>query len=421
MIGTPGGILLPQSTLSTTWFSVLAVIVAFNTLVYVGLTLAKLIPLPRQIHPNVVRSWIGGFGIDIDREKTMDDDPTPSNVKVESHYDRLRYGVARNEIPLALALGSGLVFIMLVVSLLTLDGRDVGGAIVQLCAALALLFLAQVLTRGSFRPQTVIWTWAVAAVFIVEVAIFVALYTNSQAALAYSLIVMTSFAPVSLAWRPSLIAAAVMLLSFIVASVTVDGSHGGPLIAMAFSALVISLIQLRIRLTSFAAISDEQAKAEAVASTDVLTGTLTRVGLLNLMHVMGAIADRTGNQIFVVFFDVDNQRETNKDYGAHYGDDVLRAVTRAIDARIRAGDLLARWGDDKFVVAGLGHKPQADSLGSKVEESIQATGVNLGKRPTTVSVGSAAGDPRQTTFAQLLFDASIEAGTPISASSAGEN
>jgi hypothetical protein len=43
------GILLPASVFSSAWFQTLAVFVALNTLVYVGLTLAKLIRWPAQL------------------------------------------------------------------------------------------------------------------------------------------------------------------------------------------------------------------------------------------------------------------------------------------------------------------------------------------------------------------------------------
>ena len=42
-----GGILLEQSVLSSTWFTVFATFVAINTLGYVAITIAKVLPLPR--------------------------------------------------------------------------------------------------------------------------------------------------------------------------------------------------------------------------------------------------------------------------------------------------------------------------------------------------------------------------------------
>lgn len=46
------GILLPESTLQTTWFSVLASFVAINTVMYVALAVAKIFP---KLHP---RDWL---------------------------------------------------------------------------------------------------------------------------------------------------------------------------------------------------------------------------------------------------------------------------------------------------------------------------------------------------------------------------
>ena len=54
----PAGILLPESVLTSNWFILMATVVAFNTIIYMGLTLSKLIPMPRQFHPERVRGWM---------------------------------------------------------------------------------------------------------------------------------------------------------------------------------------------------------------------------------------------------------------------------------------------------------------------------------------------------------------------------
>jgi GGDEF domain-containing protein len=77
-------------------------------------------------------------------------------------------------------------------------------------------------------------------------------------------------------------------------------------------------------------------------------------------------------------------------------------VAQAIEATVRRGDLVARWGDDEFLVAGLGNKPSADALAARIQEAVRVSGVNLGKWPTTVSVDSAAGAPSETTFDALV-------------------
>ena len=52
MSTTPTGLLLPQEVLYSWWFMLLATVVAFNTVIYVGLTLAKVIPWPHQSTPH---------------------------------------------------------------------------------------------------------------------------------------------------------------------------------------------------------------------------------------------------------------------------------------------------------------------------------------------------------------------------------
>ena len=49
------GILLPVSVLSSAWYQALAAFVALNTLIYVGLTLAKLTRWPRPMTAAQVR------------------------------------------------------------------------------------------------------------------------------------------------------------------------------------------------------------------------------------------------------------------------------------------------------------------------------------------------------------------------------
>lgn len=46
------GILLPESTFQQPWFFYLAAFVAFNTIVFVGLSLAKLVTWPRPRIPD---------------------------------------------------------------------------------------------------------------------------------------------------------------------------------------------------------------------------------------------------------------------------------------------------------------------------------------------------------------------------------
>jgi len=83
---------------------------------------------------------------------------------------------------------------------------------------------------------------------------------------------------------------------------------------------------------------------------DSLTG-LPRRRLL-LEHVRGALsrARGSGRVVAVVFLDIDAFSVVNVCCGYAWGDAVLEAVARRLRAAVQPSDVVARMGDDKFVV-----------------------------------------------------------------------
>ncbi len=79
----------------------LATVVAFNTIVYLGLTLAKLIPLPKQFHPSRVRTWLHVIGAEIDEDAAMNDIPDRELPESDNPYENMRRTIARRDIPQA--------------------------------------------------------------------------------------------------------------------------------------------------------------------------------------------------------------------------------------------------------------------------------------------------------------------------------
>jgi diguanylate cyclase (GGDEF)-like protein len=77
------------------------------------------------------------------------------------------------------------------------------------------------------------------------------------------------------------------------------------------------------------------------ANTDPLTAALSR----HAFHAMPAEMHGV-----VIMLDVDHLKQINDHDGHEAGDDAIRAVANAIRARIRADDLLFRWGGDEFLV-----------------------------------------------------------------------
>lgn len=64
---------------------------------------------------------------------------------------------------------------------------------------------------------------------------------------------------------------------------------------------------------------------------------------------------RAGSESALLFFDIDNFKAVNDEFGHHSGDDLLRAVAGAIKSVTPEGGMLARLGGDEFAILLEGH------------------------------------------------------------------
>lgn len=395
------GLVLPESVLTSRWFGLLATVVAFNTIIYMGLTLSKLIPWPQQFQPQQVRKWLGRVGVE-PAEETMKKLPPGQPREMEENYESLRLAAARLDIPRAFALIGMLVMAVGIASTLDHDGEYFAVHLLQFGVALTFLIIGMLFSRGNFRTWTMIWTWAFACIFLVGALLIESEILGSPLLLAQAYIVMTAFAPVLLAWRPTIVGAALMFAEIVALDVINGGEFTFRLLTGAIAALLTSAVLLRLRLIFVDALSDERARSSSLASTDALTGCLSRHGLLTLVPLMAGNAERTNQTVCLIKFEVEKLADANEQYGMGYGDELLKTVAGAINANVRAGDLVSRWSGHSFVVVGLGGEPDADALRHRIEEAVRVSGVALGKWSPSIRVSAIAGDPRETTFERML-------------------
>lgn len=113
-----------------------------------------------------------------------------------------------------------------------------------------------------------------------------------------------------------------VLLGFSMVLIAADFAHRE--LTDAVSALQVARDQLAIK-----------------ANTDPLTAALSR----HAFHAMPREMSGT-----VVMVDVDHLKRINDREGHAAGDEAIRAVANAIRTRVRADDLLFRWGGDEFLV-----------------------------------------------------------------------
>jgi len=99
-----------------------------------------------------------------------------------------------------------------------------------------------------------------------------------------------------------------------------------------------------------------------------------------------------GNEITILFFDLDNFGAFNKRYGHLVGDEVLRRVAQLLLSEIDPqNDVVCRWGGDEFAIATLRRREEAGLLAhhlSRQIASIQLPDVDI---PVTVSYGYQGG------------------------------
>lgn len=89
------------------------------------------------------------------------------------------------------------------------------------------------------------------------------------------------------------------------------------------------------------------------ASHDPLTGLLTRIPFLSHLDHELHRARRDRRALAVLFLDLDRFKTVNDTWGHAAGDALLRGVADRLRNRLRAADLLARFGGDEFVLAAV--------------------------------------------------------------------
>jgi diguanylate cyclase (GGDEF)-like protein/PAS domain S-box-containing protein len=131
---------------------------------------------------------------------------------------------------------------------------------------------------------------------------------------------------------------------------------------------------------------------ERVAYEDSLTGLANRRYFLAEAERAAARADRHGQALSLLLFDLDHFKRINDEHGHQSGDEVLREVAGRTRKSLRTEDMPARWGGEEFVaLLPLTALPEAALVANRLRLAIAATPIatSAGPLPVTLSCGIA--------------------------------
>lgn len=150
-----------------------------------------------------------------------------------------------------------------------------------------------------------------------------------------------------------------------------------------------SITDISDRKRSEEQLMEANAKLEALAICDGLTGLTNHRGFQDRLRTEFDSTRRYGDPLSLLFLDVDHFKQFNDQFGHPAGDEVLRQVGRILKCCVRETDLPARYGGEEFVVI-LTHTESAWAM-EVAQRCCDAIAAGDWKhRPVTASFGVAS-------------------------------
>lgn len=148
------------------------------------------------------------------------------------------------------------------------------------------------------------------------------------------------------------------------------------------------------------------------ATKDFLTGIFNRRAFEEIARQELQRWQRGRDPLSLLMIDADHFKRVNDTYGHGTGDDVLRALARAVTDQVRELDVVARLGGEEFVVLlpstdAIGGRAIAERIRTSIE-ALRVTAADGSKVRFTVSVGVAEAT-REATSIELLLQRADDA------------
>lgn len=107
------------------------------------------------------------------------------------------------------------------------------------------------------------------------------------------------------------------------------------------------------------------------ATTDTMTGVLNRRTGLEILEQYFRLSKRKNQILTICYFDINNLKDTNDNYGHKEGDFMIITVVSVIKNNLRESDIVCRLGGDEFLVIFIDcPEKEAKKIVNRIDEEI---------------------------------------------------
>lgn len=116
--------------------------------------------------------------------------------------------------------------------------------------------------------------------------------------------------------------------------------------------------------------NESQQRLTALALTDMLTGVANRRAFEEQAPGLLLQARRQQLPLALLMIDLDHFKTINDQHGHAVGDQALRLFAAAVQAQLRGGDMVARWGGEEFCLLVHAEPSAAETLYQRLRQAV---------------------------------------------------
>ncbi len=156
-----------------------------------------------------------------------------------------------------------------------------------------------------------------------------------------------------------------------------------PSVSLAVSALIEKLDDVNRELSRT---KDSLSEIERLVDVDCLAPIPNRRAFMRRLSWAITMHDRYAHPSTILYFDINDFKQINDQYGHAAGDLAIRHVSQLLSAAMRESDFLARIGGDEFaIIMYYASEDAARKRGAKIAEKLQKTPFHFNGKALCVS------------------------------------